>query len=98
MGTVRAVSCVHLQQIFQARLHVETEMNNARELAELINRIPRGCRMDITARQLQDLQGDFHRTGWEIVLDNVIGSAYPEMWSFEKTHKGGMLVIRHREP
>lgn len=72
--------------------------DNPRELAAIINRMRPGHQLKLAQHERLRLRGDLHRTGWEIVLDNVVGSAHEDIWRFLPDIGGGMTIVRLEEP
>lgn len=75
-------------------------MTDPYELADRINRVPRGMALTIPRHEIADipewpeLTG---RTGWQHVLDNVMGSAHRSEWRFDQRMNGDVDCYRMPE-
>ena len=59
-------------------------ISDARNLAARLNALKADQPVRISRYEIQELRGDLYRSGLEILLENLMGSAYPECWTIEE--------------
>jgi hypothetical protein len=76
---------------------------NPYKIAEMLNRLKPGRCYTFSADEIRDIAGTDHifpltgRSGWQIMLDNVVGSATPE-WNIVRHGNGSVTCCRVEPP